>query len=85
MFYQPRHRWIAHQSASKVHHSSATSENLVMGNGYDTYAGVGGDTTPNVLMTGTDLHKNMNIDGTTLGTGDTTMFDGHVWRIKIKL
>ncbi len=85
MFYQPRHRWIAHQSAAKVHHSSATAENLVMGNGYDTYAGAEGDTTPNVLMTGTDLYKNMELDGTTLGTGDTTMFDGHVWRIKIKL
>jgi hypothetical protein len=85
MFYQPRHRWIAHQSAAKVHHSSATQENLVMGNGYDTYAGASGDVTPNVLMTGTDLHKDMNIDGTTLGTGDTTYFDGHVWRIKINL
>ena len=85
MFYQPRHRWIAHQNAAKVYHSSATSENMVAGNGYDTYAGGAGDTVPNVLMTGTDLHRDMSIDGPTLGNGDSTMFDGHVWRIKIQL
>ena len=85
MFYQPRHRWIAHQNAAKVYQSSSTTENLVSGNGYDTYAGLVGDTVPNVLMTGTDLHRDMSIDGSTLGTGDSTMFDGHVWRIKIQL
>lgn len=85
MFYQPRHRWIAHQNAAKVYQSSATAENLVSGNGYDTYAGLVGDTVPNVLMTGTDLHRDMSIDGSTLGNGDSTMFDGHVWRIKIQL
>jgi hypothetical protein len=84
MFYQPRHRWIAHQNAAKVYQSNAASENLVSGNGYDTYAGVG-DTVPNVIMTGTDLHREMTVDGGTLGTGDSTMFDGHVWRIKIQL
>jgi len=85
MFYQPRHRWIAHQNAAKVYQSSSTTENLVSGNGYDTYAGLVGDTVPNVLMTGTDLHRDMSIDGSTLGNGDSTMFDGHVWRIKIQL
>ena len=85
MFYQPRHRWIAHQSAAKVYHSSATAENLVMGNGYDTYAGSNGDSTPNILMTGTDLHNDLSVDGSTIGSGDSTMFDGHVWRIKINL
>lgn len=85
MFYQPRHRWIAHQNAAKVYQSSSTTENLVSGNGYDTYDGLVGDTVPNVLMTGTDLHRDMSIDGSTLGTGDSTMFDGHVWRIKIQL
>ena len=85
MFYQPRHRWIAHQNAAKVYQSSATAENLVSGNGYDTYAGGVGDTVPNVLMTGTDLHRDMSIDGSALGNGDSTMFDGHVWRIKIQL
>tara|TARA_B100000795_G_scaffold265155_1_gene246605 strand:+ start:3648 stop:5030 length:1383 start_codon:yes stop_codon:yes gene_type:complete len=85
MFYQPRHRWIAHQNATKVYQSSATAENLVSGNGYDTYAGAVGDTVPNVLMTGTDLHRDMTVDGGTLGTGNSTMFDGHVWRIKIQL
>jgi hypothetical protein len=85
MFYQPRHRWVAHQSATKIYHSSATAENLVAGNGYDTYAGAVGDTVPNILMTGTDLHRAMIVDGGTLGTGDSTMFDGHVWRIKIQL
>ena len=85
MFYQPRHRWIAHQNEDKVYHSSATQENLVMGNGYDTYAGAENDATPNILMTGTDLYKDMEIDGSTVGVNDTTMFDGHVWRIKIKL
>ena len=57
----------------------------LLGNGYDTYAGAEGDTTPNVLMTGTDLYKDMPLDGSTLGAGDTTYFDGHVWRIKIIL
>jgi len=85
MFYQPRHRWIAHQNATKVYQSSATAENLVSGNGYDTYAGSASDTVPNILMTGTDLHREMAVDGSTLGTGDSTMFDGHVWRIKINL
>jgi len=85
VFYQPRHRWIAHQNAAKVYQSSATAENLVMGNGYDTYAGAVGDVVPNVLMTGTDLHREMTVDGGELGTGDSTMFDGHVWRIKINL
>ena len=85
MFYQPRHRWIAHQNAAKVYQSSATAENLVSGNGYDTYAGGVGDTVPNVLMTGTDLHRDMTVDGGTLGTENSTMFDGHVWRIKIQL
>ena len=56
-----------------------------MGNGYDTYAGAVGDLTPNVLMTGTDLERGMTVDGGTLGTGNKTMFDGHVWRIKINL
>lgn len=85
MFYQPRHRWVAHQNAAKVYHSSATAENLVAGNGYDTYAGGAGDTVPNVLMTGTDLHREMTVDNGTVGGNDSTMFDGHVWRIKIQL
>ena len=85
MFYQPRHRWIAHQNAAKVYQSSATAENLVLGNGYDTYTGAVGDTVPNVLMTGTDLHRDMTVDGGTLGAGNSTMFDGHIWRIKIQL
>jgi hypothetical protein len=85
IFYQPRHRWVAHQSASKIYNSSSASEFNVMGNGYDTYAGAVGDLTPNVLMTGTDLERGMTVDGGTLGTGNKTMFDGHVWRIKINL
>ena len=85
IFYQPRHRWVAHQSASKIYNSSSASEFNVMGNGYDTYAGAAGDLTPNILMTGTDIERGMTVDGGTLGTGNKTMFDGHVWRIKINL
>jgi len=85
VFYQPRHRWIAHQNAAKVYNSSSTTENSVLGNGYDTYAGVTGDAVPNILMTGTDLHNDLPIDGTTIGNGNSTVFDAHVWRINIQL
>tara|TARA_B110000967_G_C18894811_1_gene569797 strand:+ start:1767 stop:3077 length:1311 start_codon:yes stop_codon:yes gene_type:complete len=85
IFYQPRHRWVAHQSAAKIYNSSSSSEFNVMGNGYDTYMGAASDLTPNILMTGTDLQRNMMVDGGVLGTGNKTMFDGHVWRVKINL
>lgn len=85
MFYQPRHRWIAHQNAAKVYQSSSVTGNLVSGNGYDTYTGSASDTVPNVLMTGTDLHREMNVDGALMNVNDSTIFDGHVWRIKINL
>ncbi len=85
IFYQPKHRWIAHQNAAKVYHSSATSENIVTGNGYDTYKGAEGDTTRNLMMTGTDLYHTMDDGGEGIGANNSTTFDGHVWRVKINL
>lgn len=85
IFYQPKYRWVSHQSAAKVYHSSATEENLVTGNGYDTYQGSAGDTTRNLMMTGTDLYHDMEDGAEGVGANNSTMFDGHVWRVKLNL
>jgi len=85
IFYQPKYRWISHQSEAKVYHSSSSAENLVTGNGYDTYHGATVDTTPNLMMTGTDLYHTMEDGAEGIGANSSTTFDGHVWRVKLNL
>ena len=85
IFYQPKHRWISHQSEAKVYHSSSSAESLVTGNGYDTYKGAETDDIANLLMTGTDLYHTMDDGGEGIGANNSTTFDGHVWRVKLNL
>ena len=86
IFFNPRHRWVAHHSSTHVKHSTETSPedtyNSTNGYAYDTYDD---DTaTMNALtMTGTDLVIGATHGSETIGSGDGTMFDGHVWKIKV--
>lgn len=90
IFFNPRHRWVAHAASTHVKHSTQTSPagafNDTDGYAFDTY---NDDTaTMNALtMTGTDLvigatHGSETI-GTHGGVATGTMFDGHVWKIKV--
>ena len=47
--------------------------------------GSAGDTTRNLMMTGTDLYHDMEDGAEGVGANNSTMFDGHVWRVKLNL
>ena len=87
IFFNPRHRWVAHHDSTSVKHAStltspADAFNAANGYAYDTY---NDDTaTMNALtMTGTDLVIGNEHGSETIGANDGTMFDGHVWKIKV--
>jgi len=91
MFFNPRHRWIAHEggvSGRPKFCSETTSKNAfdICGNSVDTYNDSEKDM-PAITMTGTDL-----VLGKTKGTvgyaGEDdefngTVFDGHCWKVKV--
>lgn len=75
MFFNPRHRWIGHDGAGQVKHTSTTDESKA--NADDDTFGDGRD----LLMTGTDLHHAMSL----LDSPHTVLFDGHVWKCILTL
>ncbi len=86
IFFNPRHRWIAHHDSTSVKHSTETSPadtfNATNGYAFDTYDDE--TATMNALtMTGTDLVIGATHGSETIGANDGTMFDGHVWKIKV--
>ncbi len=74
MFFNPRHRWIGHDEASRIKDRDVNVESGTDA-ADDTRKG-------DLLMTGTDLHHGMDILN-----GDTkaVLFDGHVWKCILTL
>merc|ERR1712146_177140 len=85
MFFNPRHRWISHESAAAVNRSSETSESDAGGaigsEWIDSYvSSTAGDTDAGgLMMTGTNLVHN------DYGGSDCILFDGHVWRVQLTM
>ena len=88
IFFNPRHRWIAHMNSTKVVTNAATTnaDALAAGNHIDTYADDDQSSVNCVTMTGTDLFIGKDVgDHETVGNSGGTMFDGHVWKIKVTM
>ena len=87
MFFNPRHRWIAHSDAAHVTHGAATTPAAAFdaGNHIDTYADTGQTNLPAITMTGTDLvlGKSSGEAGYAGEVGTGTVFDGHCWKVKV--
>jgi len=80
IFFNPRHRWISHKAGATLNNVGTTAP-LAAANHTDTYDDSANSGSAVALaMTGTDLVK-----GTTFANGETigTMFDGHIWKIKV--
>ena len=81
IFFNPRHRWISHKASSTIN-KVGTAPPASTANHTDVYDDTGNGGSANALaMTGTDLIKGMEMaeTGETIGT----MFDGHIWKIKV--
>lgn len=81
IFFNPRHRWISHKSGSTPK-NVGTAPPASTANHTDTYDDSANDGSAVALaMTGTDLVNGMEM----ADTGETigTMFDGHIWKIKV--
>ena len=92
IFFNPRHRWIAHEPsiANRPKHDAATTnaDALAAGNHIDTYADPDQSSVNCVTMMGTDLVIGADVgDHEIIGGayGNGTMFDGHVWKIKVTM
>jgi hypothetical protein len=91
IFFNPRHRWISHHTSANVVTNGATTNAaaLAVGNHIDTYADPDQSSVNCVTMTGTDLFIGKDVgDHETVGggvSGNGTMFDGHVWKIKVTM
>ena len=80
IFFNPRHRWISHKAGATLNNVGTTAP-VAGANHTDTYDDSANSGSAVALaMTGTDLVK-----GTTFANGETvgTMFDGHIWKIKV--
>lgn len=89
MFFNPRHRWIAHSDAAHVTTNAATTPAaaFAVGNHIDTYADTGQTDLPAITMTGTDLvlGKTAGEAGYAGEVGTGTVFDGHCWKVKVTM
>ena len=89
MFFNPRHRWIAHKDAAHVTTNAATTPAaaFAVGNHIDTYADTGQTDLPAITMTGTDLvlGKTAGEAGYAGEVGTGTVFDGHCWKVKVTM
>jgi len=81
IFFNPRHRWISHKASSTIN-KVGTAPPTSAANHTDVYDDTANSGSADALaMTGTDLVKGMSMSS----TGETigTMFDGHIWKIKV--
>lgn len=88
MFFNPRHRWIAHSNAAHVTNNAATTAAaaFAVGNHVDTYD-ADSRTLPGITMMGTDLvlGKTAGQVGYAGEDTDGTVFDGHCWKVKVTM